>query len=112
MSTWGPPFLTWGPGAKTTGARFRKGGLQLSIYAMAYRSAFGRSSDAVEFHFLESGLVGRAVKTDEELAAVEEQIDEAARGIRARRYEATPTFQGCRFCAYNEVCPYTATAST
>lgn len=86
--------------------------LQLSIYAMAYRSAFGRLSDAVEFHFLESGLVGRAVKTDEELAAVEEQIDEAARGIRARRYEATPTFQACRFCAYNEVCPYTATAST
>jgi DNA helicase-2/ATP-dependent DNA helicase PcrA len=85
--------------------------LQLGIYAMAYRSAFGRLPDGVELHFLESGLVGRSVKTEEDLEAVEEKISQAARGIRGRRYEATPTFQGCRYCAYNEVCPYTATAS-
>lgn len=87
------------------------GSLQLGIYAMAYQSAFGRLPDGVELHFLQSGLIGRAVKTEEDLAKVEEQIFEAARGIRARRYEATPTYQGCRYCAYNEVCPYTATAS-
>ncbi len=81
------------------------------MYALAYRGAFGRLPDAVELHFLESGLVGRAVKSEEDLAAVEEQIIEAARGIRARDYEATPNYQACRYCAYNEVCPYTATTS-
>ncbi|MFQ6672165.1 MAG: PD-(D/E)XK nuclease family protein, partial [Candidatus Tectimicrobiota bacterium] len=85
--------------------------LQLGLYAMAYRAASGRLPDAVEFHYLESGLVGRATKGEKELAAVAEQIDEAARGIRARHYEATPSWQACRTCAYNEVCPSTATAS-
>lgn len=85
--------------------------LQLSIYAMGYQAAFGRLPDAVQLHFLESGHVGQAVKTEDDLASVEERIDEAARGIRARSYEAIPSFQACRTCAFNEVCPSTASSS-
>ncbi len=32
----------------------------------------------------------------------------AARGIRARRFAATPSYQACRYCAYSQICPYTA----
>ncbi|MDV2495276.1 MAG: ATP-dependent DNA helicase [bacterium] len=85
--------------------------LQLAIYAMGYQAAFGRLPDAVQLHFIESGHVGRAVKTEDDLASVEERIDEAARGIRSRLYEATPTFQACRTCAFNEICPSTASSS-
>jgi PD-(D/E)XK nuclease superfamily len=32
----------------------------------------------------------------------------AAAGIRAQRFNATPSYQACRYCAYNQICPYTA----
>jgi DNA helicase-2/ATP-dependent DNA helicase PcrA len=37
-----------------------KDSLQLQIYAMAYEAMTGRLPDAVQLHFLDSGLVGRA----------------------------------------------------
>ena len=36
-------------------------------------------------------------------------VEAAAAGIRARRFEATPSRQACRYCAYNQICPFTAT---
>jgi DNA helicase-2/ATP-dependent DNA helicase PcrA len=83
--------------------------LQLEIYALAWREMFGRLPDRVELRFLESGVVGRHVPTEEDAAQAAEAIRAAGAGIRARRFEATPSFQACRFCAYNQVCPYTAT---
>ena len=39
-----------------------------------------------------------------------EVIERVARGIRAQHYVATPDFyRACRFCAFNQICPYTAT---
>jgi hypothetical protein len=43
----------------------------------------------------------------------EEAIDAvktAAVGIRTRRFEATPSWGACRACAYNQICPFTATS--
>ena len=42
--------------------------LQLSIYAMAYEAMTGRLPDAVQLHFLESGLIGRAEVDPKRLA--------------------------------------------
>ena len=36
-------------------------------------------------------------------------VKTAAAGIRARRFDATPSWGACRYCAYNQICPYTAT---
>jgi len=36
-------------------------------------------------------------------------VHAAAAGIRARAFEATPSYNACRHCAYNQICPYTAT---
>jgi hypothetical protein len=69
---------------------------------------FGRLPARVELRFLESGLVGRAIPTEEDAAEAAEAVGEAATGIRARRFAATPSYQACRFCAYSEICPYTA----
>ncbi len=85
-----------------------KESLQLSIYAMAYRAMEGRLPDRVELHFLESGLTGSAVRDDKELKKAEENILDVARGIRAREFTATPNYMGCCYCAYREICPYTA----
>jgi DNA helicase-2/ATP-dependent DNA helicase PcrA len=83
--------------------------LQLKIYALALREMTGRLPAQVELRFLESGLAGRHRPTDVDLAAARAAIEAAAAGIRARRFAATPAYQTCRYCPYNQVCPSTAT---
>jgi len=83
--------------------------LQLKIYALAWKEMFGRLPEQVELRFLESGLVGAHTPTGEDLAEGEAAIHAAAAGIRAREFTATPAYQVCRYCAYNQICPSTAT---
>jgi len=87
--------------------RRAKESLQLSIYALAYREAFGKIPERVELRFLESGLVGVARKTKKDLAKTIEKIKEAAQGVRSRNYEAKPDYFSCLYCAYREICPNT-----
>jgi DNA helicase-2/ATP-dependent DNA helicase PcrA len=70
---------------------------------------FGRLPEKVELRFLESGLVGAHAPTDEDLAEAAAAIHAAAAGIRAREFAPTPSYQVCRYCAYNQICPSTAT---
>jgi DNA helicase-2/ATP-dependent DNA helicase PcrA len=82
-----------------------KESLQLTIYAMAWQAQTGRLPDAVALQFLESGLVGMA---DVDAARVERGVADirtAAAGIRARRFEATPSYMACSWCAFRDVCP-------
>ena len=64
----------------------------------------------MELRFLESGLVGRHTPTEQDLAEAREAIEEAARRHpRAAASRPTPGYQTCRYCAYNQICPSTAT---
>jgi DNA helicase-2/ATP-dependent DNA helicase PcrA len=90
-------------------ARERAGdSLQLQIYAMAYQAETGRLPDALQLWFLESGLVGRIEPEEKRLDKARESIRRAAVGIRARRYEATPDYMSCGYCAFRDVCPASA----
>lgn len=82
--------------------------LQLSIYATAYQSKTGRLPKEVQLHFLESGLVGRAVKTEDDVKETKETILKAAEGIRSQDFAARPTYMACSYCAYREICPHTS----
>ena len=83
--------------------------LQLKMYALAHQQATGELPARVELRFLESGLAGRHTPTAEDLADARTAIEEAAAGIRARQFDPTPGYQICRYCAYNQICPSTAT---
>jgi len=86
-----------------------KDSLQLKMYALAQKEMTGRLPARVELRFLESGLVGSYEPVDGDLDAAREIILAAAGGIRARRFDATPGYMVCRYCAYNQICPSTAT---
>jgi DNA helicase-2/ATP-dependent DNA helicase PcrA len=86
-----------------------KESLQLKIYALAQHEMTGRLPARVELRFLESGLAGRHTPTLDDLVTARDAIQEAARGIRQREFEATPEYQACRYCPYNQICPSTAT---
>ncbi len=83
--------------------------LQLKMYALAQKEMTGRLPALVELRFLESGLIGRHKPTPQDLEEAIQAIETAAAGIRARRFDATPGYQTCRYCAYNQICPNTAT---
>ncbi len=82
--------------------------LQLQIYAMAYEAMTGRLPEAVQLHFLDSGLVGRAEVDPARLEKARATIAKVATGIRARKYEPTPSTLTCTYCPFREICPSSA----
>ncbi len=82
--------------------------LQLQIYAMAYEAMTGRLPDAVQLHFLDTGLVGRADVDPARLAKARATIATVAAGIRARDYTATPDTMTCTYCPFRDICPSSA----
>jgi DNA helicase-2/ATP-dependent DNA helicase PcrA len=75
---------------------------------MAYEAMSGRLPDAVQLHFLDSGLVGRATLDAPRLERARERISTAAAGIRARDYTPTPATMACTYCPFREICPSSA----
>jgi DNA helicase-2/ATP-dependent DNA helicase PcrA len=82
--------------------------LQLQIYAMAYEAMTGRLPDAVQLHFLDSGLVGRAEVEPARLEKARSRIAAAAAGIRARDYTPRPSALSCTYCPFRDICPSSA----
>ena len=85
--------------------------LQLQIYAMGYEAMTGRLPDAIQLHFLESGLVGRAEVDPKRLEKARTQIAKAAAGMRARDFTPRPDFLSCSYCAFRDICPASAAKS-
>ncbi|MFC1698818.1 ATP-dependent helicase [Candidatus Omnitrophota bacterium] len=84
-----------------------KSSLQLSIYALAYQAIKGRLPQRVEFHFVDTNLIGACTRTEKELEKTRQLVKQASAGIRQRHFPATPEYYACSFCAYREVCPHT-----
>ena len=85
-----------------------KESIQLMLYALAYRENFKKFPAGCELHFVESGLVGKAVFEEKHIEKALNMIDEVAKGIRARDYTAKPDYRNCGYCAFNNICPATA----
>jgi DNA helicase-2/ATP-dependent DNA helicase PcrA len=79
--------------------------LQLQIYAMAYQAVTGRLPDAVQLHFLDTGVTGRTEVDPRRLAKGRERIATAAAGIRARDYTPKPDRTTCGYCPFRTICP-------
>jgi DNA helicase-2/ATP-dependent DNA helicase PcrA len=79
--------------------------LQLTIYAMAWQAETGRLPDAVALHFLDSGVGGTAGVDAARIERGVADIRAAAAGIRAGRFEASPSYTSCSWCAYRAICP-------
>ncbi len=79
--------------------------LQLQIYAMGYEAMTGRLPDALQLHFLDSGLIGRVDVDPKRLSKARDRIATAAAGMRRRDYQATPEYLACTWCAFRDICP-------
>ena len=88
-----------------TATRRARESLQLAIYGLAWEAQHGRPPDDLALHFLDSGVEGHSTPTPKRLARATEQIATAADGIRAGRFEATPSPTRCGYCPFREICP-------
>ncbi len=79
--------------------------LQLQVYALAHEAETGALPAAVQLHFMESGLTGRATPDPARLAKARAKIAKAADGIRAGQFEARPDYLACGYCPYRDICP-------
>src|SRR5436190_3066376 len=102
-------YKTGDVAAQKVADRRAKESLQLKIYALAWREMTGALPQRVELRFLEANLVGRHPPDEGDTEEAGAAVEAAAAGIRARAFEATPSYSACRYCAYNQVCPFTAT---
>jgi DNA helicase II / ATP-dependent DNA helicase PcrA len=82
--------------------------LQLQVYALAHRASTGEAPAAVQLHFLDSGVVGRATPSDARLERAEAKLAGVADGIRRGEFRARPNAVGCSYCPFREVCPSSA----
>jgi len=85
-----------------------KDSLQLTLYAYAYKQINKELPKRVELHFVESGIIGKAQKDDDDIEELMEQIEEVSNGVRKQKFDAKPTFMACSVCAFNQICPHTA----
>jgi DNA helicase II / ATP-dependent DNA helicase PcrA len=82
--------------------------LQLQVYALAHRAQGGELPGEVRLHFLDSGVVGKAVPDPVRLERATKRISRAAEDIRAGRFAAQPNPVACGFCPFRAICPSSA----
>jgi len=90
---------------------------QLGLYALAYQSTRDVMPARAELHFIGSGelgagTVGSVEIEPEHLERARSRVSEAAAGIRAARFEATPDPRTCSRCDYSQICRFSAARRT
>jgi RecB family exonuclease len=85
---------------------------QLGLYALAYQETRGVRPSGLELRFVGSGTAGAVAVEDEHLENARERAGQAAIGIRAARFDATPDPRTCGRCDYRQICPSSAARRT
>jgi len=80
--------------------------LQLSLYALAARDAWGKRADCLIFHNLENNTPVYTTRTDAELEEAKLRVQDASDGIAQGKFAAKPGYQ-CSYCPYRNLCPAT-----
>ena len=87
-------------------------GGQLGLYALAYRETRQVVPALLELHYVGSGTVGAVAAEPEHLERARERIETAAAGIRAARFEATPSARTCGRCEFRQTCRFSEARRT
>jgi DNA helicase-2/ATP-dependent DNA helicase PcrA len=81
--------------------------LQMDLYALSFLKTQSLPLLETQLHFLESDIVGRAVKGEKEMARGWEKVKQAEEGIRSGHFAARPDWHNCSYCEYKTICPST-----
>jgi len=79
--------------------------VQMDLYALSFLKTEDVNLIETRLHFLESDIIGRAVKGQKELERAAEQIRKAEQGIRRNDFHAEPDWHNCNYCEFKSICP-------
>jgi DNA helicase-2/ATP-dependent DNA helicase PcrA len=79
--------------------------VQLSLYQMGAREAWGLETSAQSYYYVLDGEKVPVAHSDEELDRVRRTVAEIAGGITRQEFEPTPSYEICSFCDYRIICP-------
>jgi len=80
--------------------------LQLSLYALAARDAWGKHASHLILHNLETNMPVITTRNDAELEEAKLRVQKVADGIAQGKFAPNVGYQ-CRFCPYRNLCPAT-----
>ena len=80
--------------------------LQLSLYALAAKEAWGLRAERLIFHNLEDNTMVVTTRDSSDLERAKVKVCEAAENIAAGHFPAKPGYH-CSFCPYRNLCPAT-----
>jgi superfamily I DNA/RNA helicase/RecB family exonuclease len=78
--------------------------LQLSLYAIAAKEKWGYDVGALTFHNLEENVPVITTRSEAELTAARNRVQDAAEQIADGKFAPNPGMH-CSFCAYRSLCP-------
>lgn len=98
-------------GTKDPG-RMVRDSLQLRLYSLAGKLLFGVNPAAVMIESIEDGRIGVAVPAPADAELALEAISACAAGVRAKNFDATPSFQACTFCGFKNMCHHSVVTNS
>ncbi|MEA2419143.1 MAG: ATP-dependent helicase UvrD/PcrA [Thermoleophilaceae bacterium] len=79
--------------------------VQLSIYQMGAREAWGLETAAQSYYYVLENEKVPVAHSEEELERVRGTVTDIGERIMAHRFEPKPSFELCSFCDYRIICP-------
>jgi RecB family exonuclease len=79
--------------------------VQLSLYALAAREAWGLESSRQAYYYVLDDLKVPVPRGEQDAASVTDIVMEVGEGILAQEFEPTPSHAACSICDYRIVCP-------
>jgi DNA helicase-2/ATP-dependent DNA helicase PcrA len=79
--------------------------VQLSLYQMGAREAWGLETSAQSYYYVLDGEKVPVEHSEEELERVRQAVVDIAGGIARQEFEPTPSYEICSFCDYRIICP-------
>jgi DNA helicase-2/ATP-dependent DNA helicase PcrA len=82
-----------------------QGDVQLSLYALAAREAWGLDSSRQAYYYVLDDVKLPVPRADGDAQRVTDIVLEVGEGILAQAFEPTPSRAACSICDYRIVCP-------
>ena len=77
---------------------------QLNLYCLAIQEMFGKLPQRASFYYIKDNKMVDYFPTEETIGAFTESVKGIISAVCAERFEATPSFQTCKFCDYADLC--------
>ena len=77
---------------------------QLNLYCLAIKEMFGKLPQRASFNYIKDNKMVDYFPTEETSGAFTGSVKEIISSVCAEQFEATPSFQTCKFCDYADLC--------